>query len=168
MENLGIDGKLLLAQILNFLLFFYLIKRFIVKPFMLFLDKEKKQDKEKENALIMLKKSEEELVVQETKLKEKAKKELEIILEQAKNDGKQLRADILKQAEMDVEEIKTRMKKQLDEEREKLYKDLRQKIGDVSMYLVTEGFRESLDADTKKKVTERILKNLTSYENYEN
>lgn len=162
MENLGINGKLLLAQVINFLLFFYLIKRFIAKPFMAFLDKEKKQEKEKETALAKIKKAEEQLTIQETKLKEKAKKELDALLEQAKNDGKQLRADMLKQAETDAEEIKTRMKKQLEEEKDKLYKDVRQKIGDVSMYLVNEGLKETLDSDTKKKVTERILKNLSS------
>ncbi len=162
MENLGIDGKLLLAQILNFLLFFYLIKRFMVKPFMAFLDKEKKQEKEKETALAKIKKAEEQLVIQEAKLNEKAKKELDVILEQAKNDGKQLRVDMLKQAEIDAEEIKMRIKKQLEEEKERLYKDVRQKIGDVSMYLVTEGLKEALDTDTRKKVTERILKNLTT------
>lgn len=162
MENLGINPKLLLAQIVNFLLFFYLVKRFIVKPFMLFLDKEKKQEKEKETALNKIKKSEEQLALAEIKLKEKVKKELEAVLEQAKKDGQQIRADMLKQAEADALEIKVRMKKQLDEERERLYKDLRQKIGDVSLYLVTEGLKEALDTETKKKVTERILKNLTS------
>lgn len=161
MENLGINGKLLLAQIVNFLLFFYLIKRFVVKPFMAFLDKEKKQEKEKEASASKIKKAEEQLVVQEIKLKERAKKELDSVLEQAKADGKLLRADMLKQAEMDAEEIKARMKKQLEEEKDKLYKELRQKIGDVSMYLVTEGLKDTLDADTKKKVTERILRNLS-------
>lgn len=162
MENLGINSKLLLAQIINFLLFFYLVKRFIVKPFLGFLENEKKQEKEKEIVLAEVKKAEEKLIAQEARLKERAKKELDLVLEQAKQDGKQLRVDMLKQAEIDAEEIKTRMKKQFEEEKEKLYKDVRQKIGDVSMYLVTEGLKESLDTDTKKKVTQRILKNLSS------
>lgn len=164
MENLGIDGKLLLAQIINFLLFFYLIKRFVVKPFMGFLDNEKKQEKEKETALSKIKKAEEELVLQEQKHKEKAKKELDLILEQAKTDGKQIRTDMLRQAETDAEEIKSRMKKQLEEEKDRLYKDLKKQIADVSLHLVSEGLKETLDAETKRKVTESILKNVKTYE----
>ena len=38
MENLGIDGKLLLAQIINFVLFFILVTKFVVKPFTAFLN----------------------------------------------------------------------------------------------------------------------------------
>jgi F0F1-type ATP synthase membrane subunit b/b' len=41
MENLGIDGKLLSAQLINFILFFIIYKKYIAKPFMAFLKKEK-------------------------------------------------------------------------------------------------------------------------------
>jgi F-type H+-transporting ATPase subunit b len=168
MEKLGIEPKLLLAQIVNFILFFILVKKFIVKPFIQFLDQEKKKEKEKEDALTKIKKSEEQLTEQERKLKDKAKRELDAILIEAKKDGQQIRADILKQAEIDAEEIKTRMKKQLDEERERLYKDIREKIADVSLYLVNEGLKEALDVETKRKITERILRNLSTTKIIEN
>ena len=168
MEKLGIEPKLLLAQIVNFILFFILVKKFIVKPFIQFLDQEKKKDKEKEDALTKIKKSEEQLTEQERKLKDKAKRELDAILIEAKKDGQQIRADILKQAEIDAEEIKTSMKKQLDEERERLYKDIREKIADVSLYLVNEGLKEALDVETKRKITERILRNLSTTKIIEN
>lgn len=168
MEKLGIEPKLLLAQIVNFILFFILVKKFIVKPFIQFLDQEKKKEKEKEDALTKIKKSEEQLTEQERKLKDKAKRELDAILIEAKKDGQQIRADILKQAEIDAEEIKTRMKKQLDEERDRLYKDIREKIADVSLYLVNEGLKEALDVETKRKITERILRNLSTTKIIEN
>ncbi len=162
MENLGIDGKLLMAQIVNFLLFFILIKKFVLKPFNAFLAQEKKQDKEKEDALEKIKKTEEQMAEQDKKLKEKAKKEIGVLFEQAKKDARDLRADLLKQAELDAQEVRNRTKKLMGEEREALYKDVREKIADLSMHLVTEGLKDSLDAETKKKVTARILKNLTS------
>ena len=158
----------MLAQIVNFILFFILVKKFIVKPFIQFLDQEKKKEKEKEDALTKIKKSEEQLTEKERKLKDKAKRELDAILIEAKKDGQQIRADILKQAEIDAEEIKTRMKKQLDEERDRLYKDIREKIADVSLYLVNEGLKEALDVETKRKITERILRNLSTTKIIEN
>ena len=59
MENLGIDGKLLLAQMINFALFFILVKQFMVKPFTSFLNQERKNEEEKNRMLEKLKKSEE-------------------------------------------------------------------------------------------------------------
>ena len=59
MENLGIDGKLLLAQIINFVLFFILVKQFVVKPFTNFLNQERKNEEDKDKLLEKLKKSEE-------------------------------------------------------------------------------------------------------------
>ena len=46
MENLGIDVKLLIAQVVNFALFLFIFHRFISKPFLRFLDSEKKKDEE--------------------------------------------------------------------------------------------------------------------------
>ncbi|MDO8609962.1 MAG: ATP synthase F0 subunit B [bacterium] len=160
MENLGIDPKLLLAQVINFLLFFFIIKKFIVKPFNLFLDQEKKQDKDKEEALATIKKTEEEIVIKEQKLTEKAKKEMNLMLDQAKKDSEQVKSEMLKQAEIEAEGVKTKMKKQLEEERDSLYKELKEKIADVSMSVVTQSLSEALDETDKKKVTQRILKNL--------
>ena len=47
MENLGIDLKLMIAQSINFLLFFFIVKKFIAKPFTNFLEEEKNKEKEK-------------------------------------------------------------------------------------------------------------------------
>lgn len=161
MENLGIDAKLLLAQVLNFILFFILIKKFIVKPFNVFLDQEKKQDKEKEEALAKIKKSEENILNEQNKAQQKAKKELDIILAQAKKDSQLIKQEMITEAQKEADEIKERMKKQLLQEKEELYKEVKEQIAKVSMYLVENGLKDSLDDNTKKKITVKILKNLS-------
>src|SRR3989344_4575625 len=56
MEGLGIDLKLLIAQIINFGLFFYVFKRFLAKPFVSFIDEEKQKEAERETSLQKAKK----------------------------------------------------------------------------------------------------------------
>ena len=46
MENLGINVKLIIAQIINFALFFLIYKKFIAKPFVNFINGEKKKEEE--------------------------------------------------------------------------------------------------------------------------
>ena len=44
MENLGIDIKLLIAQLINFGIFFFIIAKFVAKPFTKFLNEERNKD----------------------------------------------------------------------------------------------------------------------------
>jgi len=50
MEGLGVDVKLLIAQVINFLLFFYIFKKYLAKPFQKYLDEETKKTARKRKA----------------------------------------------------------------------------------------------------------------------
>jgi len=169
MENLGIDGKLLLAQIINFVLFFILVKKFVVKPFTVFLNEERNKDEEKNKLLDKLKKSDEAAIEAEKKMKEKMKKEFDVLFVQAKKDAQDLRVDLIKQAETDAQEIRDKSKKFLEEERNTLYREVKDKIVKTSLMIVENTLKESLDESSRKKVTSSIIKNyqgkLKVYEN---
>lgn len=169
MENLGIDGKLLLAQIINFVLFFILVKKFVVKPFTAFLNQERGRDEEKSKLLDKLKKSDEAAIEAEKKVKEKMKKEFEVLFVQAKKEAQSLKADLIKQAEADAQEIRDKSKKLLEEEKNALYREVKDKIVKTSLMVVEKAFLESLDESSRKQVTNFIIKNyqgkLKAYEN---
>lgn len=169
MENLGIDGKLLLAQIINFVLFFILVKKFVVKPFTAFLNQERKNEEEKNKLLDKLKKSEEASLEAENKMKEKMKKEFDVLFVQAKKEAQVLKTDLIKQAETDAQEIRDKSKKLLEEERNVLYREIKDKIIKTSLMIVEKTLKESLDEPSRKKVTSSIIKNyegkLKIYEN---
>ncbi len=160
MEQLGIDPKQLIAQIINFLVFFFVVKRFIVKPFNVFLENVERQEKDKADALIKTKKLEENLIEQEHKLKEKSEKELDAVLEQAKKDAQSIRVDILKQAQKDAEDIKERMKRELEDEKAEMYRNAKNQISNLSIFIVQEALKDTLDVEAKKRITDRILKNV--------
>ena len=159
MENLGIDGKLLLAQIINFVLFFILVKKFVVKPFTVFLNQERTDEEEKNKFLDKLKKNDEAAVEAEKKMKEKMKKEFDDLLVQAKKDAQNLRTDLIKQAEIDAQEIRDKSKKLLEEEKNALYREVKDKIVKTSLMVVEKALKESLDEASRKQVTSYIIKN---------
>jgi len=169
MENLGIDGKLLLAQMINFVLFFILVKQFIVKPFTSFLNQERKNEEEKNRMLEKLKRSEEAGIEAEAKMKEKMKKEFDVLFVQAKKEAQSMRADLIKQAEADALEIKAKNSKLLEEEKNLLYREVKDKIIKTSLMIVENTLKDSLDESSRKKVTGAIIKNyqgrLKIYEN---
>ena len=169
MENLGIDGKLLLAQMINFVLFFFLVKQFIVKPFTTFLNQERKNEEEKERFLEKLRKNEEVAVQMEAKMKAKMKKDFDALIIQAKKEAQDLKADLVKQAEEDAEEIKNKTRKLLEEEKKALYREVKDQIVKTSLIIVESALKESLDEPSRKQVTDFIIKNyegkLKVYEN---
>jgi F-type H+-transporting ATPase subunit b len=169
MENLGIDGKLLLAQIINFVLFFILVKQFMVKPFTSFMNQERKNEEEKNRMLEKLKKSEEAGIEAEAKMKEKMKKEFDVLFIQAKKEAQNMRADLIKQAESDALEIKEKNSRLLAEEKNLLYREVKDKIIKTSLAIVESTLKDSLDEVSRKKVTSSIIKNyqggLKVYEN---
>ena len=159
MENLGIDGKLLLAQVINFVLFFILVKQFIVKPFTIFLNQERKNEEDKNKILEKLKRSEEAGMEAERKMKEKMKKEFDVLFVQAKKEAHDMRDELIKQAESDASEIKDKNKKLLEEEKNLLYREVKDKIIKTSLMIVESALKESLDEVSRKKVTGTIIKN---------
>ncbi len=159
MENLGIDGKLLLAQVINFVLFFILVKKFIVKPFMVFLNEERNKDEEKNKLLDKLKRSDEAAVEETRKMKEKMKKEFDVLFAQSKKEAQNLGADLIKQAEADAQEIRNKNKKLLEEEKNILYREVKDKIIKTSLFIVEKALKESLNESSRKQVTNFIVKN---------
>lgn len=116
MEALGINLKLLLIQLANFALFYFLFTKFLLKPIKKVLDERKTKIKE---GIEAAEKSKEELANIEdmkTEAKKKAKNEEKKLLEEAKikadkeaaeiiAEAKKKAAKIVKDAEVGIENI---------------------------------------------------------------
>lgn len=159
MENLGIDIKLLIAQLINFGIFFFIIKKFVAKPFTKFLNEERNKDEEKIRIMDKLKKGEETAAVNEKKMREKVKKELDILFAKSKKEAQEIKGELVKQAEGDAAEIRDKSKKLLEEERNILYREVKDKIVETSLMIVEKALKESLDETSRKQVTNYIIKN---------
>ena len=77
MGQLGLDIKQIVAQVLNFILFFLIFKKFIASPFANFLNQEQRKEKEAQDILTKLKQDEESLLQKQVRLKQEMKKEMD-------------------------------------------------------------------------------------------
>ena len=160
MENLGIDIKLLLAQAINFVLFFIIIKKFVSKPFMSFLQEEKNKEKEKQRLLESAQKQEEAFLLKEKTLTKRMKEEMNKVLQDAKLEASKIKADLIIEAKEEAATIKNNAKKEMEAEKESLYSEVKKKVSDLSLFIVNKALDEVLDEDLKKKVTQKILNSL--------
>lgn len=169
MENLGIDVKLLIAQIINFILFFLIIKKFIAKPFLGFLSQEKKKDQEKEELIKKMAKQEEDYKNKEKELQSRIKKEISLVLTQAKQDAQKIKIEMLDAAKIEAEAVKASAHREMEKEKEALYHQVKSKVSELSLMIVNKALTDSLDEDSRRKVSSEILNNLEKKVNlYEN
>ena len=160
MESLGIDIKLLIAQIINFGLFFYVFKKYLAKPFASFMSDEAKLEKEKERTMEDLKKKEEELTTSQNKAKNLMKKELDVALKKVKEDATRLKANLIVEAKKDSQVIIDKGKKQIEVERAEMEREMKKKIVQLTGLVLERSFSSYLSSDMQKEVNKNVLKNL--------
>jgi F-type H+-transporting ATPase subunit b len=169
MENLGIDAKLLIAQLVNFGLFYILFKKFIAKPFLNLIKDEEVNEKKQEELRIKLQKQDEDLEAKRSNFNTQISKEEEDIISKAKERAKTVEAKIISVAEEEALRIKEKALKEIQSEKQDLYKQIKNKISTLSLLLVNKTLRDVLTDDVKKRITSSIIKNLPKEKHlYEN
>lgn len=159
MENLGLDFKLILAQIINFTIVFFIIKKNITSTFLGFLQSEKESEAEKERMQLAIKQKMEELGEEERKLREKLENEAQIILDQAREKAEKAGLKIIKQAEGKVEELKIKARRQIEEEKKMAEREARKKIAELSITIVNKALKDYLTNHLQEEATQYIIKN---------
>lgn len=160
MENLGIDIKLLIAQLVNFGIFFFIFQKFISKPFFAYLKKQKQEEETRAEFAEEIEKRKAKLDAEDAKLEKERRTKLEKALQQAKADAEEVKHEIIETAKKEAAVIVEKGHAQIAEEKKELYKDLRQQIASVSMIVVEKALREYLTDDAQKKITQNIVKHI--------
>lgn len=153
LKGFGINWKLLLAQLANFALLFFIFKKWLLKPILRVLDKRKeiieggiKKAKEIDQKLAKI----EELKKIEM---EKMRLEMEKILEDSKKRGEILQREMILDAEKRAEKVFAGTKIKIEVEKEKIRDDLKKEFSNLLIL--------SLEKILKKEYTpkdqERIL-----------
>lgn len=114
--NLGIDIKLLIAQIINFGLLLWLLKKFLYAPIIRRIEKDERELNEAKNQKEKLEKEKQQF--QEQKIKElaEARKKTESIIAEAQNLAKK---------------IEERAQKETEEEKEKILQQIRSRLRNI-------------------------------------
>ncbi len=160
MEKLGIDIKLLLAQAINFLLFFYLYKKFIAKPFLSYLKNQKKKEEEKASLEEEINQKRDAWLKESELKKKELKKELQELRSQLKKEAEEEKKKILEETKKQAEIIKERALREVTIKEKKLELELKKQLIEETMILVEKGLNDLLPEDIEKKLTSNLIKNL--------
>ena len=156
-EALGINIKILIAQLINFSVLIFVLWRFAYKPIMKVLNDRREKIIQGVKAA---EKSEEKLAQAATKEKEiitEAKKEALKIVEEAKLRGEEKYQEIVNKSKEDIGQIINQEKEKIHQEKEAVLVEIRQEIGN----LLGIGLNKFLDKKIDTKNDEIIISNIS-------
>ena len=160
MENIGVDLKLLIAQLINFGLFIFLYTKFIADPFAQVIKEEKRKDVERKKLAEETEKQKSLLAQEEKSARDEIRRKTDESLKAVHQAAEEERMELLKKAQEDADALTKRAGRQLEEERVKMEHQYKETIAKMSVMTVEHALKEVLTEDMQKQINARILSNL--------
>jgi F-type H+-transporting ATPase subunit b len=162
MEKLGIDPKLLLAQIVNFAIIIVVLSKFLYKPILSMLEKRKKEIEEGLKLTTKMREEEEKSQQKKQKMLETARKEAQVIIDEARKQAKEEEKEIVAQAHKEAEAILTKGKADVEAARVTMEKGLQATAVELAVSMAERLLTGVLSADEKHKLIGKHIKELES------
>lgn len=157
MEGLGIDLRLLIVQIVNFLVLFLLLKKWVYPPFLRFLDSRAQKIKESlaasEKMRAELKSFENEKAKETAKIKERS----QALLEDVRKEAKIEKEKILTAARDEAGKIVKEAYGQITQEKEKSLRSVRSEVADLAL-AITRKALDGLSEEAAHRLIQEALK----------
>lgn len=159
-KNFGVDPILLAAQIVNFLIVFFILKKFLYKPILELLKKRettiKEGIKQAEEARVKL----EKVVIEEKNILRNAQLQAKKIIEDAREESIDLTKQLSENAKKQTEKILTDAKEQIARESLETEKRLAVSTSKLAVSFLEKALKEFFSTKEQKEVVSNALKKI--------
>jgi F-type H+-transporting ATPase subunit b len=160
MEQLGIEPKLLLAQIVNFLIIFFVLSKLLYKPILGMLEKRKKEIAAGLELTEKLRIEEEKMNARKEKASEEARKEARAIVEAGKKEAEAQAKEIVAAAHGAAAGIIAKGKEDVAELQKGMEKDVRRAAIDIAEAMTKQLLTQVLSPADQHKMIQKHVKEL--------
>jgi F-type H+-transporting ATPase subunit b len=157
---LGLDLKILFAQLINFAILLFVLWKFAYKPILEFMGERKNkiaqgvEDAEKaENKL-------KEAGIKEDEIVREAKKEAIMIIDKAKDEAEAKRKKVLEKAKNEIGEIINSEKAKMNAEKADTLKQIKSEVGGMIVLALEKVLDEKIDKKKDKELIQKVVKSL--------
>lgn len=158
--SLGINGKLFLAQLVNFAILFFVLKKFAYQPILKVLDDRKdKIEKGLKNAEEAGEKLE-KITIKEKEVLSKANAKAQSILLQAESKAEKNRQIAVKKTEEDVNILMKRAEQRIQEKKEQMLDDLKKDVAELVVLATEKVLDEKIDDRKDGELIKRVVKKI--------
>ncbi len=153
---MSVDWFTVVAQVVNFLILVWLLKKFLYKPVLTAMDKRQKKvraELEKAATLaISAEKEKQQYIALQEAARERGKEELQ----QARQDAEKLREKLFQQVEAEAEEAHIRWQMELNREKTLFLKQASNQVAAQFQQLAERAFQDLADADLEERIVARF------------
>lgn len=160
MEQLGIEPNLLLAQIVNFLIIFFVLSKLLYKPILGMLEKRKKEIAAGLELTEKMRAEEEKMNARKEKMLDEARKEARDIVEAGKKEADAQGHEIIEAAHTQAQGIIAKGKDDVVELRAGMEKDVRRAAVDIAEAMTKQLLSQVLSASDQHKLIQIHMKEL--------
>jgi F-type H+-transporting ATPase subunit b len=157
LAKLGIDWKLFVAQIINFVILLWILRRFAYRPMLAFLEERTARiDKGLKDADAAHKKLG-EMTEKEKAVLDNARKEAQKILEKAESSGKQQYEMMLATAKEDVKRLMEQSEARMETEKANLLSDAKTQLAELVILTTEKVLQEKIDSNKDGELIRKHL-----------
>jgi len=158
LNNLGINGKLLLAQIINFLVLLFVLYKFAYGPVLKLLDKRtKKIEKGLKDAEDAQKKLV-EITEKERAVLVKARKQAQEIIAKAEEVAVKNKEEIIITAKAQSDKILADSAKKIETEKVLMFQEVKKQVSELVIAATGKIISEKLDSTKDKELIDKVIK----------
>lgn len=159
-KNFGVDPLLITAQIVNFLIVLYVLKRFLYKPILEVLKKRKDSIEEGLKQAQEARELLEKTAQKEKEILKQARKEVQALLNEAKNQRNEFLEDAEKVAKIKEQKILEEAKKQITFEVGEAQKTLSKEVVGLAIEMLQKSGEELFSEQDQKLVIKNALQRM--------
>jgi F-type H+-transporting ATPase subunit b len=160
MENLGLDIKIFVAQIINFVLLFFIFRKLVYKPFLNTLKTEEDREKKALGKIEEYEKKEKELYKTKLALEDEYEEKLKRIYAKMKKETNEAKRQILKEAQIEAEELRKHNLELIESDKQKMLADVKKEATEIALVIAEKALSETLTPALQKQITKDIANKL--------
>lgn len=161
LQKLGIDWRLLIAQLINFLILLFILYKFLYHPVLNLLENRKEKiEKGLKDAEKMGEELEKIKVLKEEEIK-KTKQEAQAIIEKAQKTAESHGQEIKLKAKKEVEKLIEMAKNQITDEKEKMLAEIKKEASMLVIAAAEKVVSQVIDVKAQQKLVEETLKEMS-------
>jgi len=161
-SKLGIDVKLLLAQVVNFFILFFILLKLVYKPILNLLEKRKSMI---EKTVSDSKKIEERLSALESekgKILSDASNEAMRVLETSRKQSQEENAKMIEEAKEEIAQAYEKHKEHLKSDKEALLRQIKSEVSELVILSSEKLIKKNFSSDDQKRLKEAIENEITT------
>jgi F-type H+-transporting ATPase subunit b len=164
-HNLGIDWRFLIAQLVNFTILFFVLKKFLYRPIIGVLEKRRREIEETDKKTREIREIFQRAENERNEILKEARKEAMSIIAKAEIAAKEKAEKIIEAGRQEAAIIVSEGRKKLDEEKMRIISEAKMEIGSLVALAVEKAINEGARRELHDTLTAEALRIMRTTEN---